>query len=318
MAEFVKGGTSRSARTSSASTRPRACARGTSSAASGAIRSRIRSRACATVSTGAADLSIVPVAVFELGRAALAVGDDVLVEPGSDHLVRHRTRNPQLREGLDLVGHDLVAGGFDGRDHIIDRRAGLWPTAPVFGSGHLRRDLSLRLLGSFRLAVFCLFGHGMLHLNTGIRAQADTVRLAGPRLACTRSITKRNVSLATAVTGAARNIPIKPNSDAPSSVLKIKSRGCTFVKRPRMRGATRWLSTCWATSAKIPTTSGSGLPAGLWASASRTASVPQISGPKNGIASMKNAIVPTSSAAFSPITRRPTVTTTPMNRLMIN
>src|SRR2546430_9313097 len=114
MAEFVKGGTSRSARTSSASTRPRACARGTSSAASGAIRSRIRSRACATVSTGAADLSIVPVAVFELRRAALPVGDDLPVEPGSHHPVCHRPRDPHLHEGLYLVGHDLVAGGFDG------------------------------------------------------------------------------------------------------------------------------------------------------------------------------------------------------------
>src|SRR2546428_11388885 len=111
MAEFVKGGTSRSARTSSASTRPRACARGTFSAASGAIRSRIRSRACATVSTGAEDLSIVPVAVFELRRAALAVGGDVLVEPRTGHLVLHRPPNPQLRESLDLVGHDPVAGG---------------------------------------------------------------------------------------------------------------------------------------------------------------------------------------------------------------
>src|SRR2546428_13951892 len=109
MAEFVKGGTSRSARTSSASTRPRACARGTSSAARGAIPSRIRSRACATVSTGAADLSIVPVAVFELGRAALAVGDDVLVGPGGDHLVRHRTRNPPPPEGPDFVVHDPFA-----------------------------------------------------------------------------------------------------------------------------------------------------------------------------------------------------------------
>src|SRR3989442_1387960 len=318
MAELVRGGTSPSAWTSSASPRPRACVRGTSSAATGAIRSRIRSRACATVSTGAGDLSIVPVAVFELGRAALAVGDHVLVEPGGDHLVRHRPRNPQLREALDLVGHHLIAGGFDGRDYVIDRRAGFRPTATVFSSGRLGWDLGLRFLGSFRLAVFRLFRHGMLHLNTGHRAQADTVRVAAPRLACTRSITKRNVSLATAVTGAARNMPIRPNSDAPSSVLKIKSSGCTFVKRPRINGATRWLSTCWATSAKMATIKGSGLPAGLCASASRTARVPQISGPKNGIASMKNAIVPTSRAAFSPIARRPSVTTTPMNRLMIS
>src|SRR3989449_1972347 len=225
MAELVKGGTSRSAWTSSARTRPRACVRETSSAASGAIRSRIRSRACATVSTGAGGLSIVPVAVFELGRAALAVGDHVLVEPGGDHLVRHRTRNPQLREALDLVGHNLIAGGFDGRDHVIDRRAGFWPTGTVFGSGRLGWDLGLRFLGSFRLAVFRLFGHGMLHLNTGLRAQAETVRATARLLACTRSITKRNVSLATAVTGAARNMLISPKSDAPSSVLKINSSG---------------------------------------------------------------------------------------------
>src|SRR5438270_12541414 len=167
MAELAKGGTSRSARTSSARTRPRACLSGTSSAPSGAIRSRIRSRACATVSTGGWRLSIVPVAVFELWRAALAVGDDVLVEPGGDHLVRHRARNSELREALDLVGHDLVAGGLDGCDHVSDRRAGFCPATTVLGD-RLDRDLGLRFLGSFRFGVFRLYGHGMLHLNTGI------------------------------------------------------------------------------------------------------------------------------------------------------
>src|SRR5438128_1180480 len=232
MAELAKGGTSRSAWTSSARMRPWACVIGTSSASSGATRSRIRSRACATVSTSRfSDLPIVPVAVFELGGSALTIGDHVLVEAGGDHLVRHRARNSEFGETLDLVGHDLVTGSLDGSDHVIDRRARLWPTGTVFGSC-LYWDLGLRFLGRFRFSVFGLFSHGMFHLTTGNRVQADTVRLAGPRLACTRSIANRNVSLATAVTGAARNMPISPKSDAPRRVLKIKSRGCTFVKRP--------------------------------------------------------------------------------------
>src|SRR2546428_489192 len=107
---------------------------------------------------------------------------------------------------MDLLGQDAATGLRQG---------------DVFGSARLGWDLGLRFLGSFRLAVFRLFGHGMLHLNTGLRAQAETVRAAARLLACTLSITKRNVSLATAVTGAARNMPISPKSDAPSSVLKI-------------------------------------------------------------------------------------------------
>src|SRR5205809_5362650 len=168
MAELAKGGTSRSAWTSSARTRPRACVRGTSSASSRAIRSRIRSRACATVSTSrSSDLPIVPVAVFELGRSALTIGDHVLVEAGGDHLVRHRARNSEFGETLDLVGHDLVPGSLDSSDHVIDRRACLWHTGTVFGSC-LYRDLGLRFLGRFRPSVFGLFSHGMLHLTTGI------------------------------------------------------------------------------------------------------------------------------------------------------
>src|SRR5438876_5635405 len=123
MAELAKGGTSRSAWTSSARARPWAWVRGTSSASSGATRSRICARACATVSAVDGGLSIVPVAVFELGRSALTIGDHVLMEAGGDHLVRHRPRNSEFAEALDLVGHDLVAGGLDGCDHVIDRRA---------------------------------------------------------------------------------------------------------------------------------------------------------------------------------------------------
>src|SRR5438094_28082 len=167
MAELAKGGTSRSAWTSSARTRPWPWVSVTSSASSGATRSRIRARACATVSAVGGGLSIVPVAVFELGRSALTIGDHVLMEAGGDHLVRHRARNSEFAECLDLVGHDLVAGGLDGCDHVIDRRARLCPTGTVFG-GCLYGDLGLRFLGSFRFAVFGLFGHGMLHLTTGI------------------------------------------------------------------------------------------------------------------------------------------------------
>src|SRR5207237_6913046 len=109
MAEFVKGGTSRSEVTSSASTRPRASTRGVSWASRTVMRERIRSRAWATVRRGGfCGLPIVPVTVFELGPAALAVGDDVLVETGCDHLVGHGTWDPELGEGLDLVGHDFV------------------------------------------------------------------------------------------------------------------------------------------------------------------------------------------------------------------
>src|SRR5439155_16513035 len=128
------------------------------------------------------------------------------------------------------VGHHFVAGGFDGGDHVIDRGPGLCPaTCSVFGSG-FGRSLDLGFLGSFRLAVFGLFGHGILHLTNWNSTQAGTLKLGVPRLACTRSITNRNVSLASAVTGAARNIPIRPKSDAPSRVLKISRRGWTLVK----------------------------------------------------------------------------------------
>src|ERR1700716_304092 len=126
MAEFAKGGTSRSERSSCARTRPRASVRARVSASSAATRSRIRSRAWATVSNGRGSLlPIVPVTVLELGSATFAVGYDVLVESGGDHLVRHGTRNAEFRKGLDLVGHDLVAGAFNGRDHIVDGGAGL-------------------------------------------------------------------------------------------------------------------------------------------------------------------------------------------------
>src|SRR6266852_6053242 len=168
MAEFVNGGASRSERTSSARTRPRASKRGVSWASRTEMRARIRSRAWATVRRRGLGLPIVPVTVFELGPAAFAVGDDVLVETGSDHLVSHGTWDSELGEGLDLVGHDLVAGGLDGGDHVIDRGTRLGSaTGAVFGRD-LRGDLGLRLLGGFCLSVFGLFGHGMFHLTTGI------------------------------------------------------------------------------------------------------------------------------------------------------
>jgi len=81
------------------------------------------------------------VAVFELGSATFAVGHDVLVETSGDHLVRHRTRNAELGEGLDLVGHNLVARAFDGGDHVVDRGAGLGGAAgAVLGGDLLIRD----------------------------------------------------------------------------------------------------------------------------------------------------------------------------------
>src|ERR1700730_879765 len=168
MAEFVNGGTSRSERTSSARTRPRASIRGVSWASRTVMRARIRSRAWATVRRGGClGLPIVPVTVFELGPAAFAVGDDVLVETGSDHLVRHRTWDSELGEGLDLVSHDFVASRLDGRDHVIDRGPRLGSATGAVLGRHHRRDLGLRLLGSFRLSVFGFFGHGMFHLTTG-------------------------------------------------------------------------------------------------------------------------------------------------------
>src|SRR5256885_15334980 len=168
MAEFVNGGTSRSEVTSSASTHPRASTRGVSWASRTAMRERIRARAWTTVRrAGFCGLPIVPVTVFELGPAALAVGDDILVETGCDHLIGHGTGDPELGEGLDLVGHDLVARRLDGGDHVIDCGARLGGAArAVFGSD-LRRHLSLRFLADFRLSVFGLFGHGIFHLTTG-------------------------------------------------------------------------------------------------------------------------------------------------------
>src|SRR6266851_7878278 len=316
MAEFVKGGTSRSERTSSASTRPRASNRGVSWASRTAMRERIRSRAWATVRRGGLGLAIVPVTVFELGPAAFAVGDDVLVETGSDHLVSHRTGDSKLGEGLDLVGHDLVACTLDGGDHVIDGGTRLGSAAGSVLGSDLRGDLGLRLLGGFCLSVFGLFGHRINHLTNWDRTQAETLKRAASRLAFTRSIVNRNVSLASAVTGAARNIPIKPNNEAPNRVLKMSSSGCTRVKRPMISGAKTWLSTCWATSAKTATKIGSGLPGPACASASTTARVPQISGPKKGTASRKKAMTPTSRAIRKPSSQRPRVATTPMNTLV--
>src|ERR1700674_1538251 len=181
MAEFLNGGTSRSECTFSARTRPRAAVSGVSWASRTVVRERIRSRAWATVRRGGfSGLPIVPVTVFELGPAAFAVGDDVLVETGSDHLVRHRTGDSQLGERFDLVSHDLVARRFDGSDHVIDRGPRLGRATGAVLGRHLRRDLGLRLLGSFRLSVFGFFGHGMFHLTTGSNSggHAQAGRLA--------------------------------------------------------------------------------------------------------------------------------------------
>src|SRR5256886_17282783 len=124
MAEFVNGGTSRSEVMSPASTWPRASSSGVSWASRTVTRERIRSRAWATVRRGGfCGLPIVPVTVFELGPAALAVGDDVLGETGCDHLVGHGAWNPELGEGLDFVGHDFDAGGLASSDRGIARRA---------------------------------------------------------------------------------------------------------------------------------------------------------------------------------------------------
>src|SRR5438552_10937492 len=163
------------------------------------MRERIRSRAWATVRSGGFSLlPIVPVTVFELGPAALTVGHDILVEAGRDHLVRHGTGDPELGQGLDLVGHHLVASGLDRGNHVIDGGAGLGGAAGAVFGGRLRRDLGLRLLRGLQLSVFGLFGHGIFTFPLGC-AQADTLRVAVPRLAFTRSMVNRNVSLARAV-----------------------------------------------------------------------------------------------------------------------
>src|SRR5947208_16699164 len=100
MAEFVNGGTSRSEETSPASTRPRASISGVSWASRTVTRERIRSRASATVRRGGfCGLPIVPVTVFELGPAALAVGDDVLAETSRDHVIRNGPAGSQAGEG---------------------------------------------------------------------------------------------------------------------------------------------------------------------------------------------------------------------------
>src|SRR2546425_4344743 len=181
MAEFVNGGTSRSEDTSPASTRPRASTNEVSWASRMVMRERIRSRAWATVRRGGfSGLPIVPVTVFELGPAAFAVGDDVLVETGRHHLIGHGTWDTELGQGLDLVGHDLVACGLDGGDHVIDRGARLGGAARAVFGGDLRGDLGLRFLAGFRLSVFGLFGHGIVHLTTGSNSggHAQSGRLA--------------------------------------------------------------------------------------------------------------------------------------------
>src|SRR5207245_8647698 len=133
MAEFAKGGTSQAEVMSSASTHPVADSSEICSGSRVAIFARMRSRASWTVSTRSAyrdgkrveeprRLPVVPVAGLELGRSAFAVGDHVLVEAGGHHLVGHGSRDPQLDQRLDLVGHHLVAGCLDGGDHIVNGR----------------------------------------------------------------------------------------------------------------------------------------------------------------------------------------------------
>src|SRR6266849_10110359 len=133
MAEFANGGTSQPDVMSSARTRPAADSFGISSGSRVGILARMRSRASWTLSTrsayregkrveGPRRLPVVPVAGLELGRSAFAVGDHVLVEAGGHHLVGHGSRDPQLDQRLDLVGHHLIAGCLDGGDHIVNGR----------------------------------------------------------------------------------------------------------------------------------------------------------------------------------------------------
>src|SRR5712691_13326812 len=64
------------------------------------------------------------VALKRIGLGLFLV-PNLLVEPAGDHLIGHRLRDPQLGKGLDLVGHDLVAGRLDGSKHLFDGRSPL-------------------------------------------------------------------------------------------------------------------------------------------------------------------------------------------------
>ena len=58
----------------------------------------------------------------ESGLTLLALGP--LTVPLGHHLVRDGLREAQLDEALHLVGHDLVAGGLDRGDEILDGDGG--------------------------------------------------------------------------------------------------------------------------------------------------------------------------------------------------
>jgi len=71
----------------------------------------------------------VPVPVAKLGRAAALFVVDLEMETGGDILLRHVPGQPQLGQGANLVGHDLVASCLDGGDDVIHKHAKILPIA---------------------------------------------------------------------------------------------------------------------------------------------------------------------------------------------
>jgi hypothetical protein len=71
----------------------------------------------------------VPLPVFELRGATAFLLVYLEVKTGGDGLLGHVLGKPELDEGSDLVGHDLVACGLDGRDDVVDEHAPILPGA---------------------------------------------------------------------------------------------------------------------------------------------------------------------------------------------
>jgi uncharacterized protein (DUF2342 family) len=80
----------------------------------------------------------VPVPVPELaGAAFLFVDFDV--EASGHVLLGHVPREPELRQGSDLVRHDLVAGGLDGSDDVVDQHPEILPVVYAMRNGLAER-----------------------------------------------------------------------------------------------------------------------------------------------------------------------------------
>jgi hypothetical protein len=69
----------------------------------------------------------VPLPVFELRGSTAFLLVDLEVKTGGDGLLGHVLGKPELDQGANLVGHDLVSSGLDGGDDVVDEHAPILP-----------------------------------------------------------------------------------------------------------------------------------------------------------------------------------------------